>query len=80
VAILAVGITSTVVVFMLAIKVYNVAVGILLGILTILPCLGLLVLLIINSQATTILRRNGVHVGFLGARKRDLDELENEEI
>ena len=57
-AILATGIAATVFVFLLATKAYNVGVGILLGILSLIPCLGLIVLLIINSQATTLLRRN----------------------
>jgi predicted RNA-binding Zn-ribbon protein involved in translation (DUF1610 family) len=52
---------------MLAIKIHNTAVGVILGILTLVPCLGLLVLLTINSSATRILRDNGHHVGFMGA-------------
>ncbi len=72
----ATGIAATVFVFLLSIKVYNVVVGILLGLLVLVPCLNVLVLVIINGHATTVLRRNGVYVGFLGARKRDLDDLE----
>ncbi len=65
--VLAVGVTGTVFVFLLAIRVYSTAVGILLGILTLFPCLGLLVLLIVNGKATTILKQNGIKVGLLGA-------------
>ena len=43
------GVVATVFVFMLAIKVYNIPAGIILGILTLVPCLGLVVLLLINS-------------------------------
>ena len=35
-----------------------------------------IILLIVNSQATSQLRRNGVHIGFIEARKRNLDDLE----
>jgi hypothetical protein len=69
---LAVAITATVFVFMLAVKVYGTGMGVVLGILTLIPCVGLIVLLIINSKATGILRKNGVRVGLLGAKMADL--------
>jgi hypothetical protein len=69
---LAVGLVGTVFVILLAIKLYKVAIGILLGILTFIPCVGLLVLLMVNGKATAILRQNGVRVGLLGA---DLSQL-----
>jgi hypothetical protein len=62
-----VGLAGTVFVFLLAIKVYSTGVGILLGILTIIPCVGLIVLLIVNGKATAILKQNGIKVGLLGA-------------
>jgi hypothetical protein len=46
--------------------------GVVLGILTLIPCVGLIVLLIINSKATGILKKNGVRVGLLGAKMSDL--------
>jgi uncharacterized membrane protein len=58
---------GTVFVFLLAIKVYSTAVGILLGILTLVPCVGLIVLLMVNGKATGILKQNGISVGLLGA-------------
>jgi hypothetical protein len=61
------GVVSTVFVFLLAIKVYNTGVGILLGLLALVPCLGLIVLLVINGKATRILQQNGHKVGLLGA-------------
>ena len=61
------GLVSTVFVFLLAIKVYNTGVGILLGLLALVPCLGLIVLLVINGKATRILQQNGHKVGLLGA-------------
>jgi len=63
----AVAITAAVFIFMLSLAVYNLAAGIVLGILTLVPLLGLLVLLMINSKATKILRAHGVRVGLLGA-------------
>lgn len=60
-------IIATVFVFILAIRVYSTGVGVLMGLLTLIPCIGLLTLLRMNHKATTILRDNGIRVGFLGA-------------
>lgn len=62
-----VGVVGTVFVFLLAIKVYSTGMGVLLGILTLIPCIGLVVLLIVNGKATAILKENGIKVGLLGA-------------
>ncbi len=61
------GLVGAVFVFLLAIKVYGIGVGVLLGILTLIPCIGLLVLLVVTDKATKILRQNGIKVGLLGA-------------
>jgi hypothetical protein len=66
-SIVAVGIAGTVFVFLLAMKVYSTGLGIFLGLLTVLPCVGLIVLLAVNGKATRILRENGIRVGLLGA-------------
>ena len=68
-AIMALGavITGAVFVFMLSLAIYSTAVGILLGILTLIPLLGLLVLLMVNGKATTLLRQHGIRVGLMGA-------------
>jgi len=66
-ATLVAGIVGTIYAFKLAIKLYSVGLGTVLGVLTLIPCLGLLVLLSINSKATTLLRDKGHHVGFMGA-------------
>ena len=65
--VLFVGLVGTVFVFLLAIKVYSTGVGVLLGILTLIPCVGLIVLLVVNGKATGILKQNGIKVGLLGA-------------
>ena len=70
-----VAITGTVFTFLLAIKVYNVVAGALLGLLTLIPylfCLGLIVLLIVNQKATHILQQNGIKVGLMGANLREI--------
>lgn len=69
---LGVIITATVFVFLLATKVYSTCLGIVLGILTLIPCLGLIVLLIINAKATGVLKQNGIRVGLLGANTADI--------
>lgn len=58
---------STVFVFLPSMKVYNVGLGVLMGILAMIPCLGLIVLLMVNNKATNILKANGHKVGLLGA-------------
>lgn len=66
-AIFGASITGTVFVFLLAIKVYGAGLGVVLGLLALIPCLGLIVLLVVNGRATNILQRNGYHVGLMGA-------------
>lgn len=65
---LLVVLSGAVFVFLLAIKVYGAGLGVLLGLLTLIPCLGLIVLLVVNSKATKVLRQNGYTVGLLGGR------------
>lgn len=54
-------------VFLLSIKVYGPALGALLGVLSLIPCLGVLALLRVNAKATTVLQENGIKVGWFGA-------------
>jgi hypothetical protein len=68
----AVAITGAVFIFMLSMAVYNTGAGIVLGILAIVPLLGLLILLIVNGKATKILRENGIRVGLLGAKTNEI--------
>jgi len=64
---IAVVITAAVCVFLLAIQLHGIAIGVLLGILALIPCLGLFVLLALSVRATGILKRHGIHVGLFGA-------------
>src|SRR6202012_5247243 len=59
---LALDITAMVFVFLLTTKLYGVGVGILLGILTFAPCVGLITLLVVNAKATAILKEAGLKV------------------
>jgi hypothetical protein len=53
---------------MLSSKVYDSAITVvLLAVLMLVPCLGLIGLLVVNQKATNVLKRNGIKVGFLGA-------------
>jgi hypothetical protein len=65
------GLASLYFMFTLAMNLYSTASAVLLCILTIIPCLGLIILLTMNGKATAVLREAGHHVGFLGA---DLSE------
>jgi hypothetical protein len=73
-ATLGVALTATVFVFMLSIALYNTGMGVLLGILALVPLLGLIILLIVNGKATTVLKQHGVKVGLMGARMSDIPE------
>jgi hypothetical protein len=52
---------------LLATQVYNIGVGILIGILSFVPCLNLILLLVVNQKATSVLQQNGIKVGLMGA-------------
>jgi hypothetical protein len=63
----AVVITAVVFIFMLSITLYNTATGVILGILVLIPLLGLIILLVVNGKATKTLRQHGIKVGLMGA-------------
>jgi len=65
---LAMNVLSAVFVWLLAFRLYSTAGAIFIGIMTLIPLVGLGALLVINSAATSELRNNGVKVGFLGAK------------
>lgn len=75
IVVLAVSVVSTVFVFKLAIQIYSEAVGITLGVLTLVPLVGMLVLLIVNQKATGILNRHGIRVGLMGANTSDVESM-----
>ena len=62
------AVAGAVFVFLLALRVYGVALGIILSLLTLVPLLGLLILLVVNGKATSELKRNGIRIGLLGAK------------
>ena len=53
---------------MLATPLHGAAAGVLLGVLTILPLVGLIVLIVVDSKATNVLKINGIPVGLFGAK------------
>jgi hypothetical protein len=61
------GITASVFTFMLGTSVYGTGQGIMWGILSLIPYVGIIPLLIVNTKATNILRRHNIKVGLLGA-------------
>ncbi len=63
-----VGIVAMVFVFLLATKIYSTGMGVLLGVLTLIPLIGLIPLLVVNGKATTTLKQNGINVGLFGAK------------
>lgn len=67
-----VGLTAAAFVFLLTARVYSSTTAIVLGILELVPGVGLFVLLAVNQRATTILTNAGVRVGFFGARTSDI--------
>jgi hypothetical protein len=71
--VLVVGVVSTVFVFLLSVELFGPVIGVLCGFLTLVPCVGLITLLVISSQATGTLRRHGYHVGFFGAAPSQFD-------
>lgn len=71
-AVLATGVVAAVFVFMLAIRLYGTAVGVVLGILTLIPVVGLIVLLIVNGKATSTLKSNNIQVGLMGADPKSI--------
>ena len=71
-ALLALAITGAFFVFQLAIRVYGTGLGILLGILTLIPLIGLFVLLAVNGKATNVLKQNGIKVSLLGANLSEI--------
>lgn len=66
-AVLCVALSGAVCTFLLAMKTHGAVQGIVLGVLCFVPLVGLLVLLVVNDKATTVLRQNGISVGLLGA-------------
>lgn len=65
--VLVVGVIGAVFVFRLAMIVFGTGLGIVLGVLSLIPLIGLIVLLVVNGKATNVLKQNGIKVGLLGA-------------
>ena len=71
---LGVMLVAAIFVCLLAFQLYSPAWAIVLSVLFFIPCVGLIVLLVINSKATDTLKKHSIRVGLLGARLSDLNE------
>lgn len=71
---LAAVVTGTIFVFRLSIKVNGIVWGTVMAMASLVPCIGLLALLLVNEKGTKVLRANGVKVGLFGARMSDLSD------
>jgi predicted Zn finger-like uncharacterized protein len=67
IAALLVALTSAVFVCLLSAALYGTVRAIIMGVLALIPLVGLIVLLVLNAGATRLLKDNDVRVGFLGA-------------
>ena len=65
--ILVVAIAGAVFMFLLSKNVYSTGVAILFFVLGFIPCVGFILLLVVNSKANSVLKQNGIQVGFFGA-------------
>lgn len=69
------GLFGAIFVVLMSLKTSGTAMGVVLGVLTLVPCLSLIIIVIANAQATSVLQRNGVRVGLIGARMADIADL-----
>ena len=74
IASLGAGVIGAVFVFLLAVKLYGTGTGAALGILTVIPLIGLIMLLVVNAKATNVLKGHGISVGLLGASTADVND------
>jgi ABC-type spermidine/putrescine transport system permease subunit II len=72
------GAVGGIYVFMLSWELRGGFAAIVFGLATILPCMGLLILTLVNGYATAELRKHGIAVGVFGASPSDVDARESE--
>ena len=65
---LLVAVTSAVFVFQLARRIFGVGLAIACLVFTVIPGIGLILLLVVNQRATRLLQENGIEVGLFGAK------------
>lgn len=58
---------ATVLVTLLALKLYPPVVAVALGVFTLVPCVGAIALLVVSGKTTFVLQNNGIPVGLTGA-------------
>jgi hypothetical protein len=62
------------------VRVYGAVLGLVLAVLSLIPLLGLLILLAANARATKALKEAGLRVGLLGAKLKEVRETPLEEL
>jgi hypothetical protein len=59
-------------IFRMALALYSTGLAVVLGIISLIPLIGLITLLIMNTKATRLLREAGIHVGLMGAKRAQI--------
>ena len=62
-----VAIVALIVIYQLAARVYSPVLGIVFAVTQCIPCVGLIMLLVVNGKATSLLQAEGIRVGLMGA-------------
>jgi hypothetical protein len=65
-------IAMSVLLFVLAKRLFNTSVAVALGLLGLIPFVGIIVLLFVNRKAMKVLRESGISIGFMGAKSRQI--------
>ena len=60
---------------MISVKVHGAGQGVFLGLLTLVPVVGLVIMLVVNAKVTVVMKSNYIDVGLFGADLVQIDEL-----
>jgi hypothetical protein len=74
-----IGIVSGIFNCLVEMKLSGAVVAVLVAILSAIPCIGLFLILIVNTRATSALQSDGIRVGLLGARIASITDLPESE-
>lgn len=73
------GTATTVFIFLLSLQVYAAGVGVTLGVFSLVPIVGLIIVLAVNQKAIAVLQKHGYRVGFLGVDMSQFAEQNEDE-
>lgn len=68
------GAVGGIFVFLLSLELRGAFAAVVFGLATVVPCMGLIILTLVNGYATTELKKHGVKVGIFGASLAAIDE------